>query len=71
MLYSYNINISGHMLKIAMLIYGKMFSKIFFSVTGEPISKKLGMKHKWLRNYNVFINHDPVLTLTYFPRMSK
>ena len=47
-------------------IYGKNSSKIFFSITGGPISAKLGMKHQWLKHYNVYINHDPVMTLTYF-----
>ena len=53
----------------AMPIYGKNPSKIF-SRTGGPISKKLGMKHRWLKYYNVYINHDPVVTLTYFMTMS-
>ena len=60
------INNLGHMTKMAaMPIYGKIPSKIF-SRTGGPISKKLGMKHRWLKYYNVYINHDPVVTLTYF-----
>ena len=51
----------------AMPIYGKNPSKIFFSGTGGPISKKLGVKHLWLlKHYNVYINHDPVMTLTQF-----
>ena len=50
----------------AMPIYGKNPSKIFFSGTGAPISKKLGVKHLWLKYYNVYINHDPVMTLTQF-----
>ena len=54
----------------AMLIYGKNPSKIFFSGTGGPISKKLGMKHRWPKYYNVFINHGPVVTLTYFTTRS-
>ena len=49
----------------AMPIYSKNPSKIFFSGTGGPISKKLGVKHLWLK-YNVYINHDPVMTLTHF-----
>ena len=58
---------SGHMTKMAaMPIYGKNPSKIFFSRTPGLISKKLGMKHRWLKRYNVYINHDPVMTLTYF-----
>ena len=54
----------------AMTIYGKNPSKIFFSESGGPISKKLGMNHQWLKYYNVFINHDPVVTLTYFTTRS-
>ena len=50
---------------VAMPIYGKNPSKIF-SGTGRPISKKLGVKHLWLKFYNVYINHDPVMTLTQF-----
>ena len=61
----------GHMTKMAaMPIYGKNPSKIFFSRTGGPISTKLGMKHRWLKHYNVYINHDPVMTLTYFTARS-
>ena len=59
------INNPGHMTKMAaMPIYGKNPSKIFFSGTGGPISMQLGMKY--LKHYNVYINHDPVMTLTYF-----
>ena len=58
------INNPGHMTKMAaMPIYGNNPSKIFFSGTGGPISKKFGMKQ--LKVYNVYINHDPVVTLTY------
>ena len=61
------INNLVYMTKMAaMPIYGKNPSKIFFSKTGGPISKKLGMKHQWLKYYNVYINHVPVVTLTYF-----
>ena len=61
------INNPGHMTKMAaMPLYGKNPSKIFFSGTGGPISMKLSMKHWWLKHYNVYINHDPVMTLTYF-----
>ena len=63
------INNPGRMTKMAsMPIYGKNPSKIFFSGTGGLISKKLGMKHRWLKYYNIYIyiNHDPVVTLTYF-----
>ena len=61
------INNLGYMTKMAaMPIYGKNPSKIFFSKTGGPNSKKLGMKHRWLKYYKEYINHDPVMTLTYF-----
>ena len=32
----------------------------------KPIDWKLGVKHPWLKYYNVYINHDPVVTLTKF-----
>ena len=64
------INNLGHMTKMAaMPIYGKIPSKIF-SGTGGPISKKLGMMQRWLMYYNVYINHDAVVTLTYFTTRS-
>ena len=50
----------------AMPIYGKNHSKIFFSETNRQISMKLGVKHRWLKYYNDYINHDPVMTLTQF-----
>ena len=50
----------------AMPIYGKNPLKIFFSRTNGPISSKLGMKHRWLKHYNVYINRDPEMTLTFF-----
>ena len=49
-----------------MPIYGKNSSNIFFSETNRLISMKLGVKHPWLKYYNVYINHDPVMTLTKF-----
>ena len=61
------INNLGHMTKMAaMPMYGKNPSKIFFSETNQLISRKLGVKHRWLKYYNVYINHDPVMTLTKF-----
>ena len=61
------INNLGHMTKMAaMPIYGKNPSNIFFSGTNRLISMKLGLKHLWLKYYNVYINHDPVMTLTKF-----
>ena len=50
----------------AMPIYGKNPSKIFFSETNRLISRKLGLKHRWLKYPHVYINHDPVMTLTRF-----
>ena len=53
-----NINNLGHMTKMAAIpIYGKNPSKI---------SRKLGVKHRWLKYSNVYINHDLVMTLTKF-----
>ena len=61
------INNLGHMTKMAaMPIYGKNPSKIFYSETYRLISRKLGVKHRWLKYSNVYINHDPVMTLTKF-----
>ena len=62
------MNNLGHMTKMAaMPIYGKNPSKIF-SETNRLISRKLGVKHRWLKysNVHVYINHDPVMTLTKF-----
>ena len=65
------INYLVHMTKMAaMPIYGKNPSKIFFSESGSSISTKLSMKHQRLKYYNVYINHDPVVTLTYFTTRS-
>ena len=61
------INYLGHMTKTASIpIYGKNPSHIFFSETNRLISMKLGVKHPWLKYYNVYINHDTVMTLTKF-----
>ena len=61
------INNLGHMTKMAtMPIYDKNPSNIFFSETNRLISMKLDVKHPWLKYYNVYINHDPVMTLTKF-----
>ena len=60
------INNLGHMTKMAaMPIYGKNPSKII-SETNRLISRKLGVIHRWLKYSNVYINHDPVMTLTKF-----
>ena len=50
------------MTKMATLpIYGKNPSKLF-TETNRLISRKLGLKHRWLKYSNVYINHDPVMT---------
>ena len=59
------INNLDHMTKMAaMPIYGKNPSKCFFYGTTGPISTKLDMKHRGLKDYNVFINYDIWMTLT-------
>ena len=62
------INNPGHM--AARPIYGKNLSKIFSGTSG-PISRKLGLKHQWLKYYKVYVNHDPVMTLTQFMARSR
>ena len=54
------INNLGHITKMAAM------KKIFLSETNRLISRKLGMKHRWLKFSNVHLNHDPVMTLTKF-----
>ena len=49
----------------AMPIYGKNPSNIFFSETNRLINETW-VKHPWLKYYNKYINHDPVMTLTKF-----
>ena len=64
------INNLGRMTKMAaMPIYGKNASNIF-SKTNRLISLKLGVKHPWLKYYNVYINHGcgPVFRGPYSPR---
>ena len=51
----------GHMTKMA-----AMAIKIFFSRTRRPMILKLGMKHRAIELYKVYINHDPGMTLTNF-----
>ena len=65
------INGTGHMTKTAALsIYGKKLLKISFSRTRSPMILKLGMLHGRLKLYEVYINDDPGLTLTYFTARS-
>ena len=61
------INGQGHMTKMAaMAINRKKPLKFFFSRTRRPMILKLGMKHQVMELYNVYINRDPWMTLTYF-----
>ena len=53
----------------AMPIYVKNLKKIF-SRTRSPMILKLGMWHRGLKLYKVYINGDPGLTLTYFTARS-
>ena len=50
---------------IAMPIYGKNLKKVF-SGTKRPMTLKLGMHDQVLEHYQVCINDDAGLTLTYF-----
>ena len=63
------INNPGHMTKMAaMPIYGKNPSKI--SGTGGPISTKLGMKHQWIKYYNVYML-QPICEISLFMKCLK
>ena len=42
----------------------KTFKNIFYR-TRSPMILKLGMQHRTLKVYKVYINDDPVMTLTY------
>ena len=44
--------------------------KTFFSGTKRPLTLKLGMQHRVLKYYQVCLNDDPWLTLTYFTTRS-
>ena len=66
------INNPGHMTNMAAIpIQGKTLkNQIFFSGTAEPIAMKLDMQQLRPEFYNVFINHDPVMTVTNFKARS-
>ena len=53
----------------AMPIYGKNLLKIF-SRSRSPMILKVGMQHQGLKLYEVYINDDPGLTMTYFTARS-
>ena len=64
------INGLGHMTEMAaMPIYDKNLQKSS-SIELSPIIFKLGMEHYVIKLYKVYINNDPVLTLTYLTTMS-
>ena len=48
----------------------KKYSEIFFSWTRSPMSLKLGMHHRGLKPYKVYINDGPGLTLAYITARS-
>ena len=54
----------------AMPIYGKNLKKIIFSGTKGLMTFKLGMQHWVLEYYQVYLNDDLRLTLTYFTARS-
>ena len=62
------VNGPGHMTKMATTPMKKS-SKIS-SRAGSPIILKLCMQHQGLNLFNVYINDDPRLNLTYFTTMS-
>ena len=60
------MNGQGNMTKMAaMAINSKNILKIFLSRSRRPMILKLGMKHQGEGLYNVYINHDLGMTLTY------
>ena len=57
----------GHMTKISPIsIYGKNLKIFISSWTKRPMTLKIGMQHRVLKCYQIYSNHDPGLTLTYF-----
>ena len=54
----------------AMPIYDKNLKKIFFSGTKRLMTLKLGMQHRVLKYYQVYLNDYPGLTLIYFTARS-
>ena len=64
------INGPGHMTKMAAMPYMLKTLKIFFYRTRSPMILKLCMTDRALKLYQVYINDDPGLTLTYFTARS-
>ena len=60
-------NCTGHMTKMATTpIYGKNPVNVFYSGTKRPMALGLGMKHLGCGPYQICINDESRLTLTYF-----
>ena len=57
----------GHMTKMDVMAIHR--NKIF-SRTRRPMILKLGMKHRLMKLYKVYINHDILMTLTYITARS-
>ena len=58
------INGPGHMTKMAAMAINS--ENHFFFRTRSPMILKLGIKHRAIELYKFYINHGPVMTLTYF-----
>ena len=57
----------GHMTKMAAIpIYGKTPQNLLRNQKADDLESNLGMHHRVLEYYQVYSNHDPGLTLTYF-----
>ena len=65
------INGQGNMTKMAtMAMNSKKTLKIFFFRTRRRMILKHGMKHQAMKLYKIYLNRDPVMTLTYFTARS-
>ena len=61
----------GHVTKMATMAINSIKQlKIFFSKTRRHMILKLGMKHQAMELYKGYVNHDPVMTLTYLTAKS-
>ena len=62
----------GHMTKIATMAIAKTFKNLLlkFFRTRRAMILKLGLKRQTMELYNVYINHDAGMTLTYFTARS-
>ena len=63
-------NSPGHMTKMAAVpIYGKNLKNLFSGTKG-PMTLKLGMQHRVIEYYQIYLNDDPRLTITRFTAKS-